>query len=215
MAYADPMSRVPFFMFQDREHGADAEASKEAGYEVPKMVTFILITPHGHKGDPLEFFADEFIERKGKEAREGRYDHTWVAEFKAGLSAYRDGKEIPRHGTPLILWERILKTRRIPLAQRYPTVEDLAAVPDSSLGEIGLDGRVLRDMAKADIQAKKDLSPVVKELADANETIRRQQDQLDKLTKRLDAMDAADDKRAVVVRRKIKKPHNQGIPICP
>ena len=189
----DPLSRVPFFMFQDREHGVNAEASKEAGYEVPRVMTFILVTPHGHRGDPMEFFADEFIERKGQDARKSLYDHSWVTEFKAGLAAHREGKEIPRHGTPLILWERILKTRRTQLAMRFPTVEDLAAVPDSTLGDIGLDGRVLRDMARLDIQAKKDLSPVVKELADANETIRRQQDQLDKLTNRLDALEASDD----------------------
>ena len=138
----------------------------------------------------MEFFADEYIERKGKEAKDGRYDHNWVSEFKAGLASYREGKTIPSHGTPLITWERILKSRREGLVARFPTVEDLAAVPDSSLGEIGLDGRVLRDMAKGDIQAKKDLSPVVKELADANETIRRQQEQIDKLAIRLDAMES-------------------------
>ncbi len=193
MAYADPMSRVPFFMFQDREHGADAEASKEKGYEVPKMVTFILITPHGHKGDPLEFFADEFITRKDGDARKGLYDPAWVAEFKAGLAAWREGKVLPRNGTPLLTWERILKSRRDQLAQRFPTVEDLAAVPDSSLGDIGMDGRVLRDMARGDIKAKTDLSPVVKELADANETIRRQQEQLATLTSRLDALEALDE----------------------
>lgn len=193
MAYADPMSRVPFFMFQDREHGADAEASKEKGYEVPKMVTFILITPHGHKGDPLEFFADEFITRKDGDARKGLYDPAWVAEFKAGLAAWREGKVLPRNGTPLLTWERILKSRRDQLAPRFPTVEDLAAVPDSSLGDIGMDGRVLRDMARGDIKAKTDLSPVVKELADANETIRRQADQLAALTRRLDALEASDD----------------------
>lgn len=186
----DPMSRVPFFFFKDREHGVDAEASKEKGYEVPKMVTFIMITPHGHRGDPMEFMAEEFIERKGKEAKDGRYDHTWVAEFKAGLATYREGNEIPRHGTPTKLWERILKSRRDQLAVKFPTVEDLAAVPDTTLGEIGMDGRVIRDMARGDIQAKKDLAPVVRELAEANETIRRQQDQLDALTKRLDALDA-------------------------
>lgn len=193
MAYADPMSRVPFFFFIDREHGVDSAKSAEAGYEVPRLMTFIMITPHGHRGDPMEFFADEYIERKGKEAKDGRYDHNWVSEFKAGLASYREGKTIPRHGTPLITWERILKSRREGLVARFPTVEDLAAVPDSSLGEIGLDGRVLRDMAKGDIQAKKDLSPVVKELADANETIRRQQEQIDKLAIRLDAMESDTD----------------------
>lgn len=192
MAYADPMSRVPFFFFQEREHGADAEASKEKGYEVPKMVTFILITPHGHKGDPLEFFADEFITRKDGDARKGLYDPAWVSEFKAGLAAWREGKVLPRNGTPLLTWERILKSRREQMAQRFPTVEDLAAVPDSSLGDIGMDGRVLRDMARGDIKAKTDLSPVVKELADANETIRRQAEQLAALTSRLDALEADD-----------------------
>lgn len=192
MAYQNPLERVPFFFFRDREHGADAVASQEKGYEVPRLVTFIFITPHGHKGDPIEFFAEEFIERKAKEARDGRYDHAWVQEFKAGLLAYRAGKEIPRHGTPLLTWERILKSRREQLAPQFPTVEDLAAVPDSSLNEVGMDGRVLRDMARGDIKAKTDLSPVVKELADANETIRRQQDQIDALTKRMDAAD--DDK---------------------
>jgi hypothetical protein len=128
MAYADPMTRVPYFFFQDREHGVDAEASKDKGYEVPRIVTFILITPHGHKGDPLEFMADDFIERKGKEAREGRYDHQWVTEFKSGLASHREGKEIPRHGTPIVLWERILKSRREQLAKRFPTVEDLSLI---------------------------------------------------------------------------------------
>ena len=48
----DPITRIPFFMFQDREAGIDADASKEKGYEVPRIVTFILVTPHGHHGDP-------------------------------------------------------------------------------------------------------------------------------------------------------------------
>lgn len=195
MAYADPMSRVPFYMYQDREHGADAEASKEKGYEVPRMVTFILITPHGHKGDPLEFMADEFIERKAREARENRYDPSWVTEFKNGLAAHREGKEIPRHGTALILWERILKSRREQLVRRYPTVEDLAAVPDSAVSDIGMDGRVLRDMARGDIKAKTDLSPVVKELADANEKNRQLQDQVNKLMLRMEALEEDKPKR--------------------
>lgn len=189
----NPLERVPYFSFQLREHGIDAEASKEKGYDVPKMVTFILVAPHGHKGDPYEFLADEFIPRKEREAREGRYDMNWVREFKAGLEAFLEGKAIPRNGTPLITWERLTKSRREQLAPRFPTVEDLAAVPDSSLSDIGMDGRVLRDMAKGDIQAKTNLSPVVKELAEANETIRRQQEQIDSLAQAVAALQRADE----------------------
>lgn len=194
MAY-NSNERVPFFMFQDREHGIDAEATKKLGYDVPKVVTFILISPHGHRGDPIEFFADEFIERKGKEAKNGMYDHEWVSEFKQGLALFREGKSIPRNGTPVITWERILKSRREQLAARYPTLEDLASVPDDALGNIGLDGRVLRDMAKADVQAKKDLSPVVKELADTKEENRRLQEQILTLSARLDALESEDKPR--------------------
>ena len=86
--------------------------------------------------------------------------------------------------------------RREQLVRRYQTLEDLAAVPDSSLGEIGLDGRVLRDMAKAELQAKKDLSPVVMELASAKETMRQQQEQIDQLMARLDAQEKKRGRRA-------------------
>ena len=58
-------------------------------------------------------------------------------------------------------------------------------VPDASIGEIGMDGRVIRDMARADIQAKKDLSPVVKELADAKETVRRQEVRIEEMSVKL------------------------------
>lgn len=197
MAYAnqDPSSRIPFFKFIDREHGVDVTASDELGYQVPRLMTFILIAPHGHKGDPMEFFADDFIERKNKEARSGNYSMDWVKEFQNGLQSHRQGKEIPRNGTALITWERILKSRREQLAVQFPTVEDLAAVPDSALGNIGLDGRVLRDMAKGDIQAKKDLSPLVKELAEEKEKVRRLEEQMASLAARFEAQDEDKPKR--------------------
>ncbi len=181
-------SRVPYFTFQDVESGEDAEISTQLGYPVPKFVTVIHVTPHGNR-HPMEFPAEEWLLRKEKEAKQGLYEYSWVKAFKDGLALHKEGKAIPRTGTPLITYERIAKMRREQLALRYPTVEDLAAVPDSAVSDIGMDGRVLRDLAKGDIQAKKDLSPVVKELATANETIRRQEEQLAKLALRLEALE--------------------------
>lgn len=112
-----------------------------------------------------------------------------------GLASFREGKEIPRDGVPVLTWERILKSRREQLSRRWPTLEDLAAVPDSALAEIGMDGRVIRDMARAEIQARLDLSPVVKELADAKELIRQQQDQISSLSARLDLMTVGSEDR--------------------
>lgn len=191
----DPMQRVPFFQFQDREYGINVEASKELGYDVPKMATFIMILPHGSRGEPMEFIAAEFIARKKQEASQGRYDPDWVKAFKNGLEAHLEGKELPRDGTPLATWERITKSRRETLSKTIPTLEDLAAIPDSGLGNIGLDGRVLRDLARGDVQAKRDLSPVVKELAEAKEDNRRLQEQLDTVMSRLESLEEDKPKR--------------------
>lgn len=182
-------TRVPMFFFKEVEDGEDAAASAELGYPVPKMITRIYVTPHGAK-EPLEFAADEWIKRKDTESRQQLYDPSWVKAFKDGLALYRQGKEIPRTGTPIITWERVSKSRREQLAAKYSVLEDLAAVPDSALNQIGLDGRVIRDLARGDIQSKKDLSPVVKELADANETIRRQAEILERLSERLEALES-------------------------
>jgi hypothetical protein len=137
----------------------------------------------------MEFVAVDFLARKEKEAKDGRYDFQWVKEFKEGYDLYKSGKEIPRHGTPIITWERLLKSRRDQLAPQFPTIEDLAAVPDANLSSIGLDGRVIRDLARGDVAAKKDLSPVVKELAEAKEDNRRQAELIETLTKRLEAVE--------------------------
>lgn len=193
--YQQQQERVPYFFFQDRENGPDPEQSAIRGYEVPRVSTFIYITPHGHKGDPMEFLAEEFIERKMTEARAGRYSMAWAKEYKEGLALYREGREIPRHGTPIITWERILKARREALRAKFPTVEDLAATPDSGLSQIGMDGRVLRDMARADVQSKESLAPVVKELADANEANRQLRERLEQLTARLTLLEASDEPR--------------------
>lgn len=170
--------RIPYFSFQNREYGIDPEKSAELGYDVPRIRTCILITPHGHKGEPMEFIADEFIKRKKEEVRQGRYLEEWVKEYEKGFEAYKAGKELPRSGTPVMTWERLTKARRDALATIFPTLEDLASVPDASLDSIGLDGRVIRDLAKGDIQAKKDLSPLVKELANANELNRQLQERI-------------------------------------
>ncbi len=184
----DQAERVPYFTFEEREVGIDTKQSEELGYPVPKIVTMILVTPHGHRA-PLEFVADEWLPIKKKAASIGNYNYQWVKEFETGLANFREGKEVPRSGTPLRQYERIAKSRRESLSVRFPTVEDLAAVPDSGLNEIGLDGRVLRDLARGDIEAKKSLSPVVQELAEAKETIRRQEEALDKLSRRLEALE--------------------------
>lgn len=189
--YSYDVSRIPHFFFKEEEEGIDNEKSNELGYPVPKLITYIYITPSGQKGGPSPFHANEFIARKKQESKQGGgWNPNWVRQLEDSFRAFKEGKELPVNGTPLITYERIAKKRREELAYQYPTVEDLAAVPDGALTDIGLDGRVLRDLARNDIKAKKGLEPVVKELADANETIRRQEEMLTRLSERLERLEA-------------------------
>lgn len=179
--------RIPHVYFEDREDGEDVVASAELKYSVPKMKTFIFIVAHGSK-DAIEFDAHEFVTRKKQEALQGRYDLEWAKSFEQQLAMWKEGKILPRSGTPTINWERIAKKRREELARMFPTLEDIAAVPDGSLNMIGMDGRVIREYAIGDIQAKKDLSPIVKELADTKEDNRRLQEQMDLLLAQQETM---------------------------
>lgn len=197
MQFQDPYKQTPPFCFVDRETGIDAEQSKEKEYPVPSFTTFIQIVPHGSRGEPSEFIAEEFIARKKVECNAGRYDRDWVKDFEHGYSLYKEGKAMPLKGIPLITFLLIAEQRRKELSVRFPTLEALAAVPDSGLGEIGLDGRVLRDLARNAIESRKDFSPVLKELADANETVRAQKEQIDNLAARLAKLESKSRQKAV------------------
>jgi hypothetical protein len=178
--------RVPYFIFEDREFGIDQERSALEGYDVPKICTFIKITPHGCR-DFSEWIASEFIARKKEESRAGRYNPSWIKDFEAGLAAYKEGREIPREGTPTILWKQLLQSRREQLSRNFPTVEDIAAVPDSSVIDmLGLDGRVIRDKARIEIQSNKDVQPLIRELAETKEDNRRLQEMVTELSAKVE-----------------------------
>lgn len=143
------------------------------------------IMQHGDKFTMPEVNFEEWIAAREQDALQGRYDASWVAQFKLEYEAFKKGNELPREGTPVRTWGAITReqgTRLISL--NVTTLEDLAAMPDSGLGTLGLDGRYLRDLAKSTLSSATGSAAVAKELADAQSTIREQGDQL----KRLEAM---------------------------
>lgn len=107
------------------------------------------IMQHGDKFSVVEKNADEWIAHISSEAIQGRYDATWLAQFKLEYEAFQKGNELPRDGTPIRTWAAISREQGTRLVQiNITTVEDLASMPDSGIGGIGLDGRYLRDLAK-------------------------------------------------------------------
>ncbi len=184
--------RPPFVQFRDQEYGINREASEAAGRPVPAMVTMVCITPHGSK-DEFVKPAEEWLAQTKAKALKGDYPVEWYNHFDLQFSEWKKGNELPREGTPVQTWQAVSNEQRSRLkAVGIPTVEDLAQYPDGSLGQIGLDGRYLRDLARGWIAEGKDKGINAKALADAHVKImeleadkERMQLRLQKLEERL------------------------------
>ncbi len=130
------------------------------------------IMQHGDKFSETEKNADEWLVHISNEALQGRYDASWVAQFKLEYESFLKGNELPREGTPIRTWAAISREQGSRLiGMNITTIEDLAAQPDSGLGTLGLDGRFLRDMAKNFLdqgQGTAAMSKKITELESAN-----------------------------------------------
>lgn len=193
---------MPHVRFENKDYGRNEEASKRAGRHIPNNATFIIIHPHGSK-DESEHIADEWLPRKRMEASRSMYNEEWISYFERQYAAWKQGKELPRVGTPILTWQMASAEQNSRLrALGLTTVEDLSAVPDSGLGEIGLDARVLRDMARNWIAEGQQKGINAQELANAQQEIRTQKEviaaqegRLQKMEDTLAAMQEAPQKR--------------------
>lgn len=178
--------RAPFVRFEEQECGINSEASEKAGRPIPKVELMACITPSGSKDEVVKI-ASEWLTQIRNKAIRGEFPPDWVEIFTKQHEAHLKGHELPREGTPIRTWQMLTRDQqnRV-LFNNITTVEDLELVPDGSLGNLGLDGRVMRDLARAWIAEGKDKGAVALELANANAKLLAQQEQIDKLTQRLD-----------------------------
>lgn len=181
----------PFVRFEFMECGIDAEASKKSGRQIPLVKCYALIMQHGSK-DVVEKNAEEWLEQINQKALAGTYNPEWVARFRLQYEQFCKGNELPRDGTPIRTWpapnrEQVIRL----LALGITTVEDLAAVPDSGLGNIGLDGRHLRDLAKHYIEAGQGVGVMAKKLADLEQADRDNKATIERMAEQIKNLEAA------------------------
>jgi hypothetical protein len=172
---------MPHVRFEQKDWGRNENASKESGVHVPNRSTFIIITSHGSK-DSSEHLVDEWIPRKRDEASRGNYNLAWVEHFEKQYEGWKKGHEIPRDGTAILTWQAVSPEQNTRLrALGYQVVEDVAAIPDSALNQLGLDGRTIRDMARAWLQEGKDKGVNTRLIGEQTAKIDSQQEQIDRL----------------------------------
>jgi len=133
----DRSLHVEFYM----EAVHQAFESEKAGMPKYKDIPFIRIRTPGVTGNT--------IERPVKMQSDGvapsdpqRFPRQW--------DAFQNQREQAHDGLPVEQWAVLTKSQVLELkASRLFTVEQVAGLPDSSLNLLGLNGRRLRDMAKA------------------------------------------------------------------
>jgi hypothetical protein len=183
--------RPPYVQWEEREMGINVDATAAAGRPIPRVVNLALITAAGSK-DCHEAVADEWLAKIKRQALAGEYSTDWLKFFELSYEEWKKGNVLPREGTPIKTWAMATnEARKRLIAIGLTTVEDLAAVPDSTVTQqIGLDGRYLRDMARGWINEAKDKGANAKALADANVEIERLKDSNAQLLERVDRLAA-------------------------
>lgn len=146
----------PAYVRFERRPTEDREATLREGRYVAKDVDFALVTPPYSK-DCVEYKVTTWLTNMERNVRDGRIPAKWADMWKDSLQKWRNGQELPIHGTPVLGWGVISPAQQqMLIAINCLTVEDLAQVNDEGLKRIGMGALELRNKAKNWIASVKD-----------------------------------------------------------
>jgi hypothetical protein len=186
-------ARPPYVTFELRPV-EDRTASIEAGYYKTMDVEYAFITPQGSK-DRIERNVEEWFASLAQQSHEGRFPAEWLAHFRASHKAWKEGRELPLDGTPVLTWPVASPSQvKQLLDHKVRTVEDLAAANEETLNRIGMGGRALKEKAVSWLASASSTGKVTEELAalkTANSDFKARNELLEKQLRELAAKVAA------------------------
>jgi len=131
----------------------DREQSIAQGHKVYKDVHWVVVTPAGGK-DVREDHAEAWLDKIEAQAQLGQYDYEWAKDFRKMFAMYKDGLEMPVHGTPLRMCTTLFTPAEIAncAAVNVLSLEELAGANEETLGRIGMGARALKTRAQEAIK---------------------------------------------------------------
>jgi hypothetical protein len=157
-------ARPPYVVFETKAV-EDREESIKTGHYMTKDIDFAVITPQGSK-DRIERDAREWLANLQDQVREGRLPREWAKEFNDSYIAWKEGREIPLTGTPVLTWPVASPAQvKSLLDLRVKTVEDLALANEETISRMGMGGRALKDKAVAWLSSARSTGKTTEELA--------------------------------------------------
>ena len=186
-------ARPPFVSFEAKAI-EDRTRSIETGYYQTKDVDYALITPQGSK-DRIEREVTSWFDNLRQQTAEQRFPMEWLRHFENSYKAWKEGRELPIDGTPILTWP-VLSPSQIKsiLDVNIRTVEELAQANEEALVRIGMGGRALKDKAASWLSAASSTGKVTEEMSSlkaANSDLVQRNKDLEKQMKELSAKVAA------------------------
>lgn len=154
-------ARPPYVMFEVRPE-ENRQASIDKGHPVFDNVDFAIITPAGSK-DRVERKVLDWFEHLDREVTSERFPVEWLQKYKAQYSAWKEGRELPVDGTPLITWPPMSANpalMRELVGLKIRSIEDLAGANEETIKRIGMGARALKQQAVDWLAASQDVGKV-------------------------------------------------------
>jgi hypothetical protein len=156
--------RPPYVTFEVRGV-EDRDASIAAGMYKTKDVDFALITPQGSK-DRIERIVSEWFENLQLQVQQNRFKGDWLRQYRGAYDAWKEGRELPLNGTPILTWPVLSPTQsKTCIDANIRTVEDLALANEETIGRLGMGGRDLKSKAVSWMTAAAGPGKITEEMA--------------------------------------------------
>jgi hypothetical protein len=178
----------PYITFELRAV-EDRGASIEAGCYVAKDVAYVLITPAGSK-DKIERVAEEWFANLKTQVADGRFPQEWFSAFQNAYTAWKEDRELPLDGTPILNWPVAspAQVKRL-LDLHLRTVEQLSVANEECLQRLGMGGRALKQKAVEWIEQAGNLGKTVESVTALREQLKMTEERNDNLQQQIQALE--------------------------
>jgi hypothetical protein len=124
-----------------------------------------IVTPAGTR-DRIEREATAWLANIEEGVKQERIPSMWLTAYRQALEAYKQQREAPEFGSPIIDWPSASPAQiKTLLDINVRTVEELAAANEETLGRVGMGGRALKQKAIIWLESSKDSGKLTEEVA--------------------------------------------------
>jgi len=189
-------NRPPYVVWETRAV-EDRSQEIEKGHYGTRDVDFAIITRPGDR-DTLDKEAKVWLSELREKARSGTIPDLWYNAFQDSYDRWKKGEEVPETGTPIKTWPLIGPSARADILRAgIRTVEDLAALSDSDLRQLGMGAVSLKLKAQNFLAASEgpgklaaQTAAQAQQIEELAKVVKAQAEELDKLRKLVPAQKA-------------------------